>query len=275
MSTTPTETGTGTGLALSPDGKWLATPVKDFDTQDQTEDRVTVANKIVNLWSIDPSPAGGFMLPEQTLRGHTRMILSVAFSPDGRYLASSTSSGEPEVVVWDATTLQPLHPQPLRGGHNWPIYGIALSADGLLASASVDGTVRIWDVRAGRELIDPPLKHAGAIWAVAFSPDGQLLASAGFDRVVKVWEKVDAQTWNCATPCKTPAPYSAWPSARTASAWPGAGPIPPSRFGICLARWARTSIPTSARCAAIGVGSAPWPSVLTANTSRPGVRTGQ
>ena len=67
--------------------------------------------------------------------------------------------------------------------------------DGLLASASLDGTVRIWDVRAGKELVDPPLKHTGPVWCVAFSQDGRLLASGGGDRVVKVWVKVDAKTW--------------------------------------------------------------------------------
>jgi WD40 repeat protein len=134
------------------------------------------------------------------LRGHTRVLLNVTFSPDGRYLASSTGSGRPELGAWEVATLQLLHRQPLRGSHNYPIYGIALSEDALsrdllLASASLDGTLRIWDVRAGRELVDPPLKHAGPIWTVAFSPDCRLLASGGGDRVVKVWAKVDARIW--------------------------------------------------------------------------------
>jgi WD40 repeat protein len=61
----------------------------------------------------------------------------------------------------------------------------------LLASASLDSTVRIWDVTAGKQIVDP-LRHADAVWSVAFSQDGRHLATGSFDRTVKVW---DARTW--------------------------------------------------------------------------------
>jgi WD40 repeat protein len=59
-----------------------------------------------------------------------------------------------------------------------------------LASASADGTVRIWDWKAGKEICT--LHHANDVRCLAFSSDGELLATAGHDRIIKVW---DTQSW--------------------------------------------------------------------------------
>ena len=61
----------------------------------------------------------------------------------------------------------------------------------LLASASADGTVRIWDVKTAKEIV-APLQHGQAVLSVALSPDARLLASGGADRVLHVW---DTQSW--------------------------------------------------------------------------------
>ncbi|KAJ9155237.1 hypothetical protein NKR23_g1597 [Pleurostoma richardsiae] len=118
-----------------------------------------------------------------TFEGHISGVSSVAFSPDGCQLASSSS--DCTVKLWDATTGNCVT---TFKGHSMSVSSVAFSPDGRhLVSASYDRTVKLWDITTGTCVITFE-GHGGMVYSVSFSPDGYQLASASHDRTVKLWD---------------------------------------------------------------------------------------
>jgi len=149
-------------------------------------------------------------------------IFTAAFSPDGKYFATGSTSGEvhlwqieerqpwrqvkghigivqalawsPDsrllasgsdaltVHLWDVQTQQVT----LLEGHSQCIWAIAWSQDGRLASGSGDQAVKVWDVATG-QVLQTLEGHTSSIQGVVWSPDGQWLASGGEDRTIRLW----------------------------------------------------------------------------------------
>ncbi|MEH2009513.1 NB-ARC domain-containing protein [Nostoc sp.] len=108
-------------------------------------------------------------------------ILSVTFSPDGKFLATGDANGEVRLWNYDGKQLFTYK------GHTSRVWSVVFSPDSnTLASGSDDQTVRLWDVYTGK-CLKTLQGHTNWIWSVSFSPDGKILASGSNDKTIKLW----------------------------------------------------------------------------------------
>jgi WD40 repeat protein len=159
-------------VAFSPDGKGVAygSTSSNFDLVDLATGRASAS------------------LNERTtaVRGqrHENSIHGVAFSPDGKLLA--TCSADKSIRLWSVDTGKTVA---RCLGHSTEVNAVAFSPDGkLLASGGEDGTVRLWDPLTGKEG-SGGMRHPSAVRAVLFSPDGQTLVTGASDGTIKFWER--------------------------------------------------------------------------------------
>ena len=139
--------------------------------------------KLTDKFFIKSDEIKKFKKDVATLSGHSSWVNSVAFSPDGKILASG--SDDYRVKLWDIESKSEIAN---LSGHNSYVRSVAFSSDGkYLASGSNDYKVKLWDIESKSE-IKTLSGHSNYVYSVAFSPDGKILAFGSGDKIIKLWD---------------------------------------------------------------------------------------
>jgi WD40 repeat protein len=192
-------------LAYSPNGKVLAAaggddPVRLWNTETGQEIR-TLPETWVHALAFSPdgrflAAAGGFKdirvwdantgQEVTKLKGHTATVKALAFAPNGNFLVSA---GQDRTLrLWNTQGWQPLGQLP---GHQDEVTCLTVSPDSkLIASGSIDHTVRFWPVPGNQVRV---ADGGGAVYGVAFLDGGKVVASAGDDGKVHLWNTDNGQ----------------------------------------------------------------------------------
>ena len=175
--------GPARSLAVSPDDQFIATGGDDGK---------------LRLWDME----SGVMLSD--LHEHEGSVTALAMTKrkDKFLLASGSWDKEDgELILWEAKKpgkdkVIQFKKKAVLKGHDKGITAVAFSPTGdVLASASEDATIKLWDPEEGKELQTLSKKHSGPIYCVAFSSDGKQLASGGEEKILYFWNKANSGNW--------------------------------------------------------------------------------
>ncbi len=143
------------------------------------ESETTEAQIALRQAIIDYFPGTSLPVPD------TDYAVSVAYSPDGEYVAASGANGR--VNIWNAQTHAHVQTMDLESGPvNW-IWGLAYSPDGHSLAIGGNPPIRVWDV-AGEAGVTTLEGHTGLVYSLAYSPDGRYLASGSHDKTARIWD---------------------------------------------------------------------------------------
>jgi WD40 repeat protein/DNA-binding SARP family transcriptional activator len=163
-------------VTFSPNGKYILTGGEAFEDQEGGQFRVSAV-----LWNLSSTTPIRLFTLENSIGG----IWSVAFSPDGKYVATAGSARNNAAILWNADTATEIRS---FGGHTGGVNQLTFSPDGkYILTGSDDGTAKLWDVATGQE-IHTFSGHTNNVLSVAFSPDGKYVLTGSRDRTAKLWE---------------------------------------------------------------------------------------
>ena len=190
-------------IAISPNGKILA--VSSVKAEYYVP---VISNKLITSYGIELGELDTSLSTDVNqsgtgagLSGPTDYALSVAFSPNGKMVASG--GADDNIFLWDISEWNVNKNPPLDfektpwllEGHADSVLSVAFSPVGkILASGSSDNSIILWDVASGQAIGKPLSGHTDPVNNIAFSPDGNFLASSGDDNVVILWD-VSPQSW--------------------------------------------------------------------------------
>ena len=133
--------------------------------------------------SMTTGDLNGWPAEIHNLQGHTDVVQSVAYSPDGKYIVSG--SDDKTIRVWDATTGETVAGSFQK--HTEGVNSVTYSPNGkYIASSSSDSTIRVWDVTIGETVAGPFQGHTEKVNYVVYSPDGKHIVSGSDDKTIRV-----------------------------------------------------------------------------------------